>query len=159
MSFFCLDRYGSVSWGSSWSNFISSVAALAKCPEVTHTNAGRSQKLCPDLLVGWQNWYLNYAVLGFDWIINSAAEVRVVQPVQPWFTCWTLRWRLEGLISAAGKYKPGVTTLSCVQGFLLLSSSVPLHSMIISSCTQKHWVIYLPLTWKMLWGRRITLHS
>lgn len=32
MSFFCFERYGSVSCGSSWSSFISSDAALAKCP-------------------------------------------------------------------------------------------------------------------------------
>lgn len=37
MSFFCLDRYGSVIWGSSWSSFISSEAALARCPAEGHT--------------------------------------------------------------------------------------------------------------------------
>lgn len=34
-----MERYGSVSWGSSWSSFISSVAALARCPEVTHKHS------------------------------------------------------------------------------------------------------------------------
>lgn len=43
MSFFCLERYGSVSGGSSsWSSFISSVLALAKCPGGRHKEGLRA---------------------------------------------------------------------------------------------------------------------
>lgn len=53
MSFFCLERYGSVSGGSSsWSSFISSVLALAKCPGGRWTEGLQGLPSHPELLAG-----------------------------------------------------------------------------------------------------------